>query len=277
VARTNAGLEDPESTWPGVLFLEVPLQGLVVGEMRSLAGLSEFDKRDLAARVLPTRIRTSRADRFAWVMPAWRADSDGVSECLVILLAEPGHREALVADIIRGDGPPLLSEWTEPSYNVAGLFADPLCRPLLAKPRPKRRRAQSRSRPGRGPTQSARRRKEERGQAERSPSGRPLRLNCPDCGAAIGEPHRPRCDVECCSVCFGQRLLCDCPGHDPLAVVWEGEWPGATACRTLGWWAIRTDDGWRPCPPGTPGAIEDINRLTFFRETGMDCLYDQLD
>ncbi len=46
----NGGLEDPEATWPGVLFLEVPEKGLVVGEMPSLAGLSEFDKNDLAAR-----------------------------------------------------------------------------------------------------------------------------------------------------------------------------------------------------------------------------------
>jgi hypothetical protein len=40
----NAGLgADPEATWPGVLFLEVPEQGLVVSQMRSLAGLTEFE------------------------------------------------------------------------------------------------------------------------------------------------------------------------------------------------------------------------------------------
>jgi hypothetical protein len=71
--------------------------------------------------------------------------------------------------------------------------------------------------------------------------------------------------------------MCDCPGHDPLAVVWDGEWPGATECRSRGWWAVRAGSGWRPCPPGTPGAIADINRLTVFREMGQDCLYDELD
>jgi hypothetical protein len=274
----NAGLADSEATWPGVLFLEVPEQGLVVAEMRSLAGLSEFDKRDLAARLLPVRIRASKADRFAWVMPAWRHDVEPQVECLIIVLGEPGHTEALVADVVRGDGPPRLGEWSGPTKKVTGLFADPLARALLAKPRSGRGRTlKSRQRADRRPTQPTRRRKQEREQPARSPTGRPLRPTCPDCVAAIGEPHRPGCDVEPCSICLGQRLICDCPGHDPLAVIWEGEWPGASACRTLGWWAIRTDQGWRPCPPGTPGAIEDINRLTFFRETGMDCLYDELE
>jgi len=49
-------------------------------------------------------------------------------------------------------------------------------------------------------------------------------------------------------------------------------------CRELGWWAVRDPNaGWRHCPPGTAGAIEDINRLTFYRQTGYDCLYDELD
>ncbi len=65
VERMNAGLDDPEATLPGVLFVEVPRRGLVVAEMRSLEGLSDFRKRDLAARVLPSRIRATNADRFA--------------------------------------------------------------------------------------------------------------------------------------------------------------------------------------------------------------------
>lgn len=270
----NAGLGDPEATWPGVLFLEVPNQGLVIGEMRSLVGLSEFDKNDLAARVLPNRIRTSKADRFAWVMPAWRHDVEPQVECLVVVIGEPHHTEAHVADVLRGATRPVLGDWRGPTKNVQGIFAEPLARALLARPRPKpRQRRPLVSRP--------RKKAPERVTVQTwpavSPSGRPLRPNCPDCEAAIADSHRPGCDVELCTVCFGQRLLCDCQGHDPGSAAWEGEWPGAAACRALGWWAIRGERGWRPCPAGTPGAIEDINRLTFFRQVGYDGLYDELE
>lgn len=44
---------------------------------------------------------------------------------------------------------------------------------------------------------------------------------CPDCGAGIGHPHKPSCDVE-------QRLTCGCEGHDPANSVWTGEWPSST-------------------------------------------------
>jgi len=58
--------------------------------------------------------------------------------------------------------------------------------------------------------------------------------NCHDCGAKPGEPHRDGCDVERCSVCGGQRLQCECDGHDPLFSRWTGIWPGTAEADYLG-------------------------------------------
>ncbi len=102
------------------------------------------------------------------------------------------------------------------------------------------------------------------------------RTDCPDCGVAPGEAHLPNCDVEQCSVCKGQRLMCvmsgrACSGHDPQSSYWTGEWPGKALCREKGWYSVLFEGhGWLPCTADYPGATEDLNRLTVFEMTGTD-------
>lgn len=84
---------------------------------------------------------------------------------------------------------------------------------------------------------------------------------CPGCAAPVGAAHRAGCDVERCSVCRRQFFLCGCPGHERKAAAWAGVWPGVFACRALGWYCRRTEEGWRTCAPGESGAREDLNRF----------------
>ena len=49
---------------------------------------------------------------------------------------------------------------------------------------------------------------------------------CHDCAALPGQQHKDNCDTERCSVCGGQRLCCDCKGHDKDFAKWTGIWPG---------------------------------------------------
>jgi hypothetical protein len=62
-----------------------------------------------------------------------------------------------------------------------------------------------------------------------------LATNCPDCGAAIGEPHRGACEIERCLVTGESRQGCDL-AHICVEDVWDGEVPGTAECREYGWW-----------------------------------------
>lgn len=108
------------------------------------------------------------------------------------------------------------------------------------------------------------------------PYGDPMEFrDCPDCGTGVDEPHRPGCDVERCTVCMGQRLMgCECADHDPQEAAWRGVWPGVVEAAARGWFArMSPAGGWEPCAADDPGAMPDLNRLSYFEQTGRDGLY----
>jgi hypothetical protein len=236
---------------PGLLFVATDRDEVLLAGRFDVIGLTSEAKTGLATRTLPEVICSREGRRAGWLMPAWQHTDEAPIEALALVVAEPHGAEAVIAPVIRrSTGPPLLGRWSDPTVLVSGLFVDPLLDALRsvkgnivdnsdALPRPR------------------------------------LLASCPDCGAAVSEPHERGCDVERCSACEEQWLLCQCPDHEPLLEVWTGQWPGAAVCRALGWYALWHDrSGWLPCRPRAPGAIEDLNRLAVYRQFGRDCLYD---
>ena len=57
---------------------------------------------------------------------------------------------------------------------------------------------------------------------------------CGGCGAVPGQPHADDCDVERCSVCGSQRIICTCNGHDKAFARWTGFRPGEAEAIALG-------------------------------------------
>jgi len=60
-------------------------------------------------------------------------------------------------------------------------------------------------------------------------------VKCFDCGVNPGEEHQEGCDVERCSICGGQRLMCGCQEeNDKQFSRWTGIWPGEAEAKYLG-------------------------------------------
>lgn len=94
--------------------------------------------------------------------------------------------------------------------------------------------------------------------------------NCHDCGAKPGETHMGGCDVEHCSWCGGQVLMCggckDKKGkmrHDPFFARWTGLWPGSAECMALGLFSkFSLETGWVKTTANDPEGRPDLN--TFY-------------
>ena len=91
---------------------------------------------------------------------------------------------------------------------------------------------------------------------------------CPSCSVAAGQLHDERCDIGWCAAVGRQRDArcsivngCRTNRHLDCRTAWTGLHPGVAECREFGWFAVLSPNGWTAAAPGTPGAIEDLNRL----------------
>ncbi len=85
---------------------------------------------------------------------------------------------------------------------------------------------------------------------------------CPECDAAVGEFHRPGCDVERCPYCAGEFLICGHEAPDDDRLRWTGRWPGEEECEEWGWFArLVPGKGWVRCKRDDLDASPDLNRL----------------
>lgn len=137
--RLNARLKEPDATWPGVLFLDVP-SGLEA-QAFDVAGIGAAEKHELASRTLPEFLIARGARRFCWAMPAWRTSAGQRQECLILVFGERGRCEVAVAAVVRNpDRPPRLGRWEHAPFGAgtrraSGLFVDPLIEAISSAPR----------------------------------------------------------------------------------------------------------------------------------------------
>lgn len=136
VRALNARFRDPDADWPGVLFLDVR-EGLAA-ETFSLAGMTPEEKNVLASRTLPELIVRRGARRVCWLMPAWRQHDGDREECLVLIFAERGRSQIVVAAVFRSDHlPPRLGYWERSGVGedvASGLFVEALVMAVSAVP-----------------------------------------------------------------------------------------------------------------------------------------------
>lgn len=93
---------------------------------------------------------------------------------------------------------------------------------------------------------------------------------CPDCGVSPGDSHSADCDVQICTVCSGQYMICRCCNHDFKRASWTGHWPGSLESAEKGWFVVWTEHGWISCGQDEPGCKSDLNRYSTFLTTGAD-------
>lgn len=91
--------------------------------------------------------------------------------------------------------------------------------------------------------------------------------NCPACRTAVGEYHKPDCDVERCPACGRQKLTCGC---ESARTVWTGKWlakpifehsAGLTCCDRAIWEVLlgKAEERLRPAIADVPKQLKRIS------------------